>query len=92
MNTRIIRIDWLLIQDVNHLVRMEKNIFHLYSSIENPFYPAPVFTIKADEDEVVRYKKTRIMFNSLHFTNPSSWRTRELDSINFVNLCFANKH
>lgn len=69
-------------------------------NLEDALYAAPFFVIEEEEGEIIRYKKTRISFNSLHSTKTFSWLGADIDSLNFINFssqetnlfCLLQKH
>lgn len=63
-----------------------ENVFHLKSNLEDVLYSSPSFEVEQVEGEIIRFRKTRISFNSLHSMNRTSWVSPDIDSINFIDF------
>lgn len=68
------------------------NPFHLKDNIEDVLYSSPLFTIEQEEGELIRYKKTKIIFNTYNSNESSSWVSPEIDSINLIDFSSSDKY
>lgn len=62
------------------------NSLYLKKNLTDAIYDSPSFTVEEESGTVIKYTKTRITFNSLHSSNPSSWLAPDVDTINLLYL------
>lgn len=66
--------------------RKSVNRFYLTETLEDMLYSSLIFTVKEEFGEVIKYKKTKIKYQSLHSTTEQNWNSPDIDIINLVEL------
>lgn len=71
--------------------RVIKNCTYLQDSLSELSSNTPSYTVEEVEGTYIKFKKTRITFQSIHSKESLSWVTPEVDSINFIDMKSASK-
>lgn len=67
------------------------NNFYLNDTFADILQSSPIYRIEEEEGTFIKYRKTRIIFDSFNSPIPWSWTTPEVDTINCIDLQSSKK-